>query len=544
MPETRAGTPAQPSDLVDVPHLVTSYYTGVPDPEDVDQQVAFGTSGHRGTSLRTSFNETHIVATTQAICDYRKEQGYDGPLFMGRDTHGLSEPAWASALEVLVANDVTVLVDDRDGYTPTPAVSHAIIRANVGKSNGLADGIVVTPSHNPPSDGGFKYNPPHGGPADSDATSVIAARANDLIKGGLADVRRTPYSRARKAAGSYDFLGTYVDDLPAVLDLDAVRSAGVRIGADPLGGASVAYWGEIGERHGLDLTVVNPLVDPTWRFMTLDWDEKIRMDCSSPSAMASLIGRKDEYDIATGNDADADRHGIVTPDAGLMNPNHFLAVAIGYLFGGARGDWPGSAQIGKTLVSSSMIDRVATALDKPMVEVPVGFKWFVPGLIDGSFGFGGEESAGASFLRRDGSTWTTDKDGLLLALLASEILATTGRTPSQHYADLVAQHGDPAYARIDAPADRSQKAKLAALSPDDVKATELAGEAITAKLTEAPGNHAKIGGLKVVTDSAWFAARPSGTEDVYKIYAESFRGADHLHQVQEEAREVVSAALG
>ena len=544
MSETRAGTPAQPSDLVDVPHLVTSYYTGVPDPEDVDQQVAFGTSGHRGTSLRTSFNETHIVATTQAICDYRKEQGYDGPLFMGRDPHGLSEPAWASALEVLVANDVTVLVDDRDGYTPTPAVSHAIIRANIGKSSGLADGIVVTPSHNPPSDGGFKYNPPHGGPADSDATSVIAARANDLIKGGLTDVRRTPYTRARKAAGAYDFLGAYVDDLPAVLDIDAIRSAGVRIGADPLGGASVAYWGEIGERHGLDLTVVNPLVDPTWRFMTLDWDEKIRMDCSSPSAMASLIGRKDDYDIATGNDADADRHGIVTPDAGLMNPNHFLAVAIGYLFGGARGDWPGSARIGKTLVSSSMIDRVATALDKPMVEVPVGFKWFVPGLIDGSFGFGGEESAGASFLRRDGSTWTTDKDGLLLALLASEILATTGRTPSQHYADLVAQHGDPAYARIDAPADRSQKAKLAALSPDDVKATELAGEAITAKLTEAPGNHAKIGGLKVVTDSAWFAARPSGTEDVYKIYAESFRGADHLHQVQEEAREVVSAALG
>ena len=544
MSESRAGTPAQPGDLVDVPHLVTSYYTGVPDPEDVDQQVAFGTSGHRGTSLRTSFNETHIVATTQAICDYRSEQGYDGPLFMGRDTHGLSEPAWASALEVLVANDVTVLVDDRDGSTPTPAVSHAIIRANVGKSSGLADGIVVTPSHNPPSDGGFKYNPPHGGPADSDATSVIAARANDLIRGGLADVRRTPYTRARKAAGSYDFMGTYVDDLPAVLDLDAIRSAGVRIGADPLGGASVAYWGEIGERHGLDLTVVNPLVDPTWRFMTLDWDEKIRMDCSSPSAMASLIGRKDDYDIATGNDADADRHGIVTPDAGLMNPNHFLAVAIGYLFGGARGDWPASARIGKTLVSSSMIDRVATSLDKSMVEVPVGFKWFVPGLIDGSFGFGGEESAGASFLRRDGSTWTTDKDGLLLALLASEILATTGKTPSQHYAELVARHGDPAYARIDAPADRSQKAKLAALSPDDVEATELAGEAITAKLTEAPGNHAKIGGLKVVTESAWFAARPSGTEDVYKIYAESFRGAEHLHQVQEEARKVVSAALG
>jgi phosphoglucomutase len=544
MPDSRAGQLAEPSDLVDVAHLVTAYYTGVPDPEDVDQQVAFGTSGHRGTSLRTSFNETHILATTQAICDYRKEQGYDGPLFIGRDPHGLSEPAWATALEVLVANDVTVLVDDRDGYTPTPSVSHAIIRANLGRTAGLADGIVVTPSHNPPSDGGFKYNPPHGGPADSDATSVIAARANELIRSGLSDVRRIPYARARAAASSYDFLGTYVDDLPGVLDLDAVRAAGVRIGADPLGGASVAYWGEIADRHGLDLTVVNPLVDPTWRFMTLDWDEKIRMDCSSPSAMASLIGRKDEYDIATGNDADADRHGIVTPDAGLLNPNHFLAVAIGYLFGGARPDWPAAARIGKTLVSSSMIDRVAGSLDKPMVEVPVGFKWFVPGLIDGSFGFGGEESAGASFLRRDGSTWTTDKDGILLALLASEILAVTGKTPSQHYAELVGRFGDPAYARIDAPADRSQKAKLAALSPDDVTATELAGEPITAKLTEAPGNHAKIGGLKVVTESAWFAARPSGTEDVYKIYAESFRGADHLHLVQEEAREVVSAALG
>jgi phosphoglucomutase len=544
--ESRAGQPAEPQDLVDVAHLVTAYYTGVPDPDDVDQQVAFGTSGHRGSSLRTSFNETHIVATTQAICDYRRQQGYDGPLFIGRDTHGLSEPAWATALEVLVANDVTVLVDDRDRYTPTPAVSHAIIRANQGKpptGSGLADGIVVTPSHNPPADGGFKYNPPHGGPADTDATSVIAARANELIKGGLAEVRRVPFSRARAAVGSYDFLGTYVDDLPSVLDLDAIRSAGVRIGADPLGGASVDYWGAIGERHKLDLTVVNPLVDPTWRFMTLDWDEKIRMDCSSPSAMASLIGRKDDYDIATGNDADADRHGIVTPDAGLMNPSHYLAVAIDYLYA-HRPDWPADAAVGKTLVSSMIIDRVAEGLGRRLLEVPVGFKWFVPGLIDGSFGFGGEESAGASFLRRDGSTWTTDKDGLLLALLASEILATTGRTPSQHYADLVAQHGDPAYARIDAPADRSQKAKLAALSPDDVKATELAGEAITAKLTEAPGNHAKIGGLKVVTDSAWFAARPSGTEDVYKIYAESFRGAEHLHQVQEEAREVVSAALG
>ena len=489
------------------------------------------------------------MATTQAICDYRKEQGYDGPLFLGRDTHGLSEPAWASAIEVLVANDVTVLVDSRDGYTPTPAVSHAILRANAGRTSGagLADGIVVTPSHNPPSDGGFKYNPPHGGPADTDATSVIAARANALIKAGLGEVRRTPFTRARAACGAYDFLGTYVDDLPAVLDLDAIRQAGVRIGADPLGGAAVEYWGEIGERHGLDLTVVNPLVDATWRFMTLDWDEKIRMDCSSPSAMASLIGLLEggaDYDIATGNDADADRHGIVTPDAGLMNPNHYLAVAIGYLFGGARPDWPDTARIGKTLVSSSMIDRVAASLGRPMVEVPVGFKWFVPGLIDGSFGFGGEESAGASFLRRDGSVWTTDKDGLILALLASEILATTGKTPSQHYADLVAEHGDPAYARVDAPADRAQKAKLAALSPDDVTATSLAGEEITARLTAAPGNGAKIGGLKVTTESAWFAARPSGTEDVYKIYAESFRGPDHLAQVQAEARDVVSAALG
>jgi phosphoglucomutase len=542
--DPRAGQTAEPQDLVDVAHLVTAYYTGVPDPEDVDQQVAFGTSGHRGSSLKTSFNETHILATTQAICDYRKEQGFDGPLFLGRDTHGLSEPAWATALEVLAANDVTVLVDDRDGYTPTPSLSHAIIRANTRRTSGLADGIVVTPSHNPPMDGGFKYNPPHGGPADTDATSVIAERANQLIRGGLSDVRRVPFARARAAAGTYDFLGTYVDDLPSVVDLDVVRQARVRIGADPLGGASVDYWGAIGERHKLDLTVVNPIVDPTWRFMTLDWDGKIRMDCSSPSAMASLIGRKDEYDVATGNDADADRHGIVTPDAGLMNPNHFLAVAIGYLFGGHRPDWPASARIGKTLVSSSMIDRVAAALDKPMVEVPVGFKWFVPGLIDGSFGFGGEESAGASFLRRDGSTWTTDKDGILLCLLASEILAVTGKSPSALYADLVAEHGDPAYARVDAPADRAQKAKLAALSPDDVTAAELAGEPITAKLTEAPGNGARIGGLKVTTRSAWFAARPSGTEDVYKIYAESFQGPEHLARVQAEAREVVSAALG
>jgi phosphoglucomutase len=545
-PGSRAGTLATPDDLVDVAHLVTAYYAGVPDPENIDQQVAFGTSGHRGSSLKTAFNETHILATTQAICDYRKEQGYDGPLFIGRDTHGLSEPAWATALEVLAANDVTVLVDSADRYTPTPAVSHAIIKANGGRQtgSGLADGIVVTPSHNPPSDGGFKYNPPHGGPADTDATSVIAARANELIKAGLGEVRRIPFARARAAASSYDFMGEYVGDLPSVVDVEAIRAAGVRMGADPLGGASVDYWGAIGERHGLELTVVNPLVDPTWRFMTLDWDGKIRMDCSSPSAMASLIGRKDDYDIATGNDADADRHGIVTPDAGLMNPNHYLAVAIGYLFGGARPGWPDTARIGKTLVSSSMIDRVAEGIGKPLVEVPVGFKWFVPGLIDRSFGFGGEASAGASFLRMDGSSWTTDKDGILLCLLASEILAKTGETPSRPYAELGAKYGDPAYARVDAPADRAQKAKLAALSPDDVSATELAGEKIVDKLTEAPGNGAKIGGLKVTTESAWFAARPSGTEDVYKIYAESFRGPDHLAEVQAAAREVVSAALG
>jgi phosphoglucomutase len=544
--DPRAGQLAGPSDLVDIPHLVTAYYSLQPDPQDVDQQVAFGTSGHRGSSLRTAFNEAHILATTQAICDYRRSQGFDGPLFIGRDTHGLSEPAWSSALEVLAANDVTVLVDDRDGYTPTPAVSHAILRANGGRTTGpgLADGIVVTPSHNPPYDGGFKYNPPHGGPADSDATKVIASRANELIVGGLNDVRRMPFTRARAHAQPYDFLGTYVDDLPHVVDLGRIREAGVRIGADPLGGASVAYWAEIADRHGLDLTVVNPLVDPTWRFMTLDWDGKIRMDCSSPAAMASLIARKDEYDIATGNDADSDRHGIVTPDAGLMNPNHFLAVAIRYLFGGARPGWPRGAAIGKTLVSSSMIDRVAAEVGGRLVEVPVGFKWFVPGLIDGSFGFGGEESAGASFLRMDGSAWTTDKDGIILALLASEILAATGRSPSQHYSELVAEHGDPAYARIDAPANRAQKAKLAALSPDDVTADSLAGEPITAKLTQAPGNGAAIGGLKVTTQTAWFAARPSGTEDVYKIYAESFQGPDHLAQVQAEAKQVVSAALG
>ncbi len=546
MAHPRAGQPAEPADLVDVAHLVTAYYTRTPDPENVDEQVAFGTSGHRGSSLRTSFNEAHIWATTQAICEYRAAQGYDGPLFLGRDTHALSEPAWASALEVLIGNEVDVLVDAAERYTPTPALSHAILRANGGRStgSGLADGIVVTPSHNPPTDGGFKYNPPHGGPAGAEATGAIAARANELLRAGLDGVRRVPFARARASATAYDFLGRYVEDLPSVVDLDAVRAAGLRIGADPMGGAAVDYWGAIAERHRLDLTVVNPLVDPTWRFMTLDTDGKIRMDCSSPAAMASLVARAGEFDLALGNDADADRHGIVTPDAGLMNPNHVLAVAIEHVFSGARPQWPAGARIGKTLVSSAMIDRVAAALGRELDEVPVGFKWFVPGLLDGSIGFGGEESAGASLLRRDGSVWTTDKDGLVLGLLAAEITAATGRTPSQHYAELVQRHGDPAYARVDAPATREQKAALAALSPSAVTARTLAGEEITGVLTAAPGNGEPIGGLKVTSASAWFAARPSGTEDVYKIYAESFRGPEHLAQVQEEARAVVAAALG
>jgi phosphoglucomutase len=540
----RAGQPAESQDAIDVPRVVLSYYTEHPDPEVPEQRVAFGTSGHRGSSLKTAFNEDHIVATSQAIVEYRRNQGTDGPLFLGRDTHALSEPAMISALEVFAANDVTVLIDSRGGYTPTPAVSHAILAHNRGRSAGLADGVVVTPSHNPPDDGGFKYNPPNGGPADTDATKWIQDRANALIAAGLKEVRRVPAARARTSplVSGYDYLAAYVDDLPSVIDMAAIRASGVRIGADPLGGASVAYWGVIAEKHGLDLTVVNPEVDPTFRFMTLDWDGKIRMDCSSPYAMASLIAQKDRFQLATGNDADADRHGIVTPDAGLMNPNHYLAVAISYLFR-VRTDWPAGAAVGKTLVSSSMIDRVAAALGRRLDEVPVGFKWFVPGLLDGSVGFGGEESAGASFLRRDGSVWSTDKDGILLDLLASEILATTGRTPSEHYGDLTAKFGSPAYARIDAPATRSEKAILARLSPEQVTAKELDGEPITAVLTTAPGNGAAIGGLKVVTESGWFAARPSGTEDVYKIYAESFHGPDHLATIQEEARAVVSAAL-
>jgi len=542
----RAGQPAQPEDLVDLPHLVTSYYAIEPDPEDVAQQVVFGTSGHRGSALNGAFNEAHILAITQAIIEYRAAQGTTGPLFIGRDTHGLSEPAWVSALEALAAGGVVAVVDSQDRYTPTPAISHAILTYNRGRADALADGIVVTPSHNPPYDGGFKYNPPNGGPAETDATNAIAKRANEILRKGEA-VKRVPLARALQRAQRHDYMDAYVDDLPNVVDVDVIRQAGVRIGADPLGGASVDYWAAIAERHNLELTVVNPLVDATWRFMTLDHDGKIRMDCSSPDAMAGLIAtitaNPDRYQIATGNDADADRHGIVTPDAGLMNPNHYLAVAIDFLYT-HRPSWPDGIAVGKTAVSSSIIDRVVEGIGRKLVEVPVGFKWFVDGLIGGTIGFGGEESAGASFLRRDGSVWTTDKDGIILALLASEILAVTGATPSQRYAELTATYGAPTYARIDAPANREQKARLAKLSADQIDATELAGEQITAKLTTAPGNDAPLGGLKVSTADAWFAARPSGTEDVYKIYAESFRGPEHLAEIQQAAQEVVDKVIG
>ena len=541
----RAGTPAQPQDLVDIEELLTAYRERVPDAEDPAQRVAFGTSGHRGSALRGSFNEAHIAAITQAIVEYRTEQGIDGPLFMGRDTHALSGPAQETALEVLAAHGVVVLLDARDGYVPTPALSRAILVHNARPGASRADGIVITPSHNPPTDGGFKYNPPHGGPAGAEATGWIQDRANELLADGNRGVRRVPYAQAKLAETTqiYDYLDAYVSELPEVVDLEAIRKAGVRIGADPMGSASVEYWKEIGRRYGLELTVVNPDVDPQWGFMTLDWDGKIRMDCSSPHAMASLIANRDAYDIATGNDADSDRHGIVTPDAGLMNPNHFLAVAIDYLYR-HRPDWPDDAGVGKTLVSSSMIDRVAEDLGRTLVEVPVGFKHFVDGLLAGTLGFGGEESAGASFLRRDGAVWTTDKDGIILALLASEILAVTGKTPSQRYAELTERFGDPAYERIDAPATREQKARLKQLSAEDVTAEELAGEPITATLTVAPGNGQPVGGLKVATESAWFAARPSGTEDVYKIYAESFRGPQHLRQVQAEAKRLVDGVIG
>jgi phosphoglucomutase len=545
MVDARAGQPAAAEDLVDVAKLVTAYYTVHPDPDDPAQRVSFGTSGHRGSAFSATFNEDHIVATTQAICEYRAGQGIDGPLYLGADSHALSEPATASALEVLAGGGVHVLVDSRGGYTPTPSVSRAILAHNGPGTGPRADGIVVTPSHNPPTDGGFKYNPPDGGPAGTDITRQIQDRANELLAAGLKGVRRVPYTRALAAdsTGKFDFLDRYVTALPGVIDLDAIRDAHVRIGADPLGGASVAYWGEIGERYGLDLTVVNPAVDATFRFMTLDWDGKIRMDCSSPSAMASLISRQHEFTIATGNDTDADRHGIVTPDAGLLNPNHYLAVAIDYLFG-HRDGWPAGAAVGKTLVSSSMIDRVAEGLGRKLLEVPVGFKWFVPGLLDGSVAFGGEESAGASFLQRDGSVWTTDKDGIILALLASEIQAVTGKSPSQRYDELTAEYGSPAYARIDTAATREQKAALGKLSPDQISASELAGEKITAALTTAPGNDAPIGGLKVVTATGWFAARPSGTEDVYKLYAESFKGPEQLAAIQAQAKEIIASAIG
>ncbi|WP_017204216.1 phosphoglucomutase (alpha-D-glucose-1,6-bisphosphate-dependent) [Microbacterium algeriense] len=544
---SRAGLPAEESDLIDVDELIAAYYDRAPNPDVPAERVVFGTSGHRGSSLTNSFNENHILATTQAIVDYRAAQGITGPLFLGRDTHALSLPAERSAIEVLLANGVDVRVDSRDAWVPTPALSHAILTYNRGRAAddpGRADGIVVTPSHNPPRDGGFKYNPPHGGPADTDATGWIADRANALIAAGLDGVARERFADVDwDALTGYDFRDAYVRDLPSIIDLDAIREAGVRIGADPLGGASVEYWALIAEMHDLDLDVVNPEVDPTWRFMTLDWDEKIRMDPSSPSAMASLVAKKGSYDVLTGNDADADRHGIVTPDAGLMNPNHYLAVAIDYLFS-HREQWPSDAAVGKTLVSSMIIDRVAESLGRRLLEVPVGFKWFVPGLLDGSVAFGGEESAGASFLRRDGSVWSTDKDGILLCLLAAEIIAVTGKTPSQRYAELEQEFGASAYQRVDAPATPEQKATLAKLAPESVTATTLAGEEITAKLSHAPGNDAAIGGLKVQTEHAWFAARPSGTEDVYKLYAESLRGPDHLAEVQAEARAVVSAALG
>ena len=537
----RAGQPAQPEQLVDLAQLEQAYYKETPDPSDLQQRVSFGTSGHRGSSLRRTFNEAHILAITQAICEYRAKSGTTGPLFIGKDTHALSAPAQRSALEVLAAHGIEVRLDQQDGYTPTPVISHAILTTNRGRTSGLADGIIVTPSHNPPEDGGFKYNPPHGGPADTEVTKAIENRANELLAGKLQSVKRVPYEQALKAASTarHDFVGTYIADLANVVDLDRIKTAKLRLGVDPLGGAAVAYWRPLAERYGLDLQIVNESVDSTFRFMTLDWDGKIRMDCSSPHAMASLIKLKDRFDLAFGNDTDTDRHGIVTPGAGLMNPNHYLAAAIAYLFTHRPG-WKADAGIGKTAVSSSIIDRVARSLKRRLVEVPVGFKWFVPGLGDGSLGFGGEESAGAAFLRRDGTTWVTDKDGIIMDLLAAEMLAVTGKDPARLYSELTAQLGEPVYERIDAPATRAQKAALQKFSPQQVQSRELAGEPITAMLTEAPGNKASIGGLKVTTANGWFAARPSGTEDVYKLYAESFKGQAHLQRIQEDAQALIS----
>ncbi len=539
-----AGQPAPPELLTNIPRLMAAYYTHKPDPGNIAQRVSFGTSGHRGTSLEGSFNEDHILAISQAICEYRVAQGFDGPLFLGMDTHALSEAAQATAVEVFAANGVTVMIQAGGGYTPTPVISHAILTANRGKTSGLADGVVITPSHNPPGDGGFKYNPPSGGPADTSTTQVIQDRANEILENGLQAVKRITYQKALAADSTheYDFMTPYVSDLKNVVDMEAITASGLKIGVDPMGGSGIAYWQPIVDMYGLDLQVTNKRIDPTFSFMTVDKDGKIRMDCSSPWAMAGLIDLKDDFDIAFGNDPDYDRHGIVTRGSGLLNPNHYLAVAINYLFQHRPG-WPGDAAVGKTLVSSSMIDRVAGRLSRRLAEVPVGFKWFVDGLIDGSYGFGGEESAGASFLRRDGTVWTTDKDGIIMDLLAVEITAVTGKDPGQHYQELEGRFGSPIYRRADAPATRAQKAVLKQLSPEMVTANELAGEPIKAKLTKAPGNNAPIGGLKVVTENGWFAARPSGTEDIYKIYAESFRGADHLAQIQEEAQAIVKDAF-
>jgi phosphoglucomutase len=539
-----AGKPAPKEILIDVEKLRAQYYDLHPDPSIPAQQVSFGTSGHRGSAATTSFNEDHILATTQAIIEYRKSKGIDGPLYIGMDSHALSAPAQKTALEVLAAYEVEVFMAQNDEITPTPSISHAILAYNKGRTSGLADGIVVTPSHNPPSDGGFKYNPPNGGPADVDITKWVQDRANALLKEKLNGIKRVSYEAALRASTThqYDFITPYVNDLGTIIDMDIIRSSGLKIGADPLGGASLPYWEPIAERYGLNLTLVNKTIDYTFSFMPLDHDGKIRMDCSSPYAMANLVRLKDDYNIAFGNDTDSDRHGIVTPSVGLMNPNHYLSVAIWYLFGNRKG-WPAKSAIGKTLVSSSMIDRVGKELGKTVVEVPVGFKWFVDGLLDGSFGFGGEESAGASFLRQDGSVWTTDKDGIILDLLAAEITARTGKDPGQHYQAMTGRLGQPFYTRIDAPATPAQKDRLKKLSPEDVKASTLAGDAITARLTKAPGNNADIGGLKVVTDNGWFAARPSGTEDVYKIYAESFKSQAHLEQILQEAQEIVTASL-
>jgi len=539
-----AGQPAPASILVNIPRLISAYYTEKPDVTVREQRVSFGTSGHRGTSFKRSFNEFHIIAVTQAIYEYRKVEGITGPLYVGIDTHALSEPAFATVLEVLAANGVETMVDQAGGYTPTPVISHAILAYNRGRNSGFADGIVITPSHNPPEDGGIKYNPPHGGPADTQVTRWIEDRANALLAVDLQGVKRVSYDQARRAGTTHrhDYLGAYLGDLPQIVNLEVIQSAKLKLGIDPLGGSGVAYWQPLAERYGLDIEIVNPAVDPTFRFMPLDWDGRIRMDCSSPYAMANLIALKDRFDVAFGNDADNDRHGIVTRSAGLMNPNHYLAVSISYLFSN-RPNWKPGTGIGKTLVSSSLIDRVAVKLKRKLVEVPVGFKWFVSGLLDGSLGFGGEESAGASFLRRDGSVWTTDKDGIIMDLLAAEMMAKTGRNPGELYRDLTNELGEPVYERKDAPATPQQKTILSKLSPDQVNATELAGDKIVAMMTTAPGNGAAIGGLKVVTDHGWFAARPSGTEDVYKLYGESFRGQDHLRRIQEEAQLLIANAL-